>query len=118
MIDKILSQFLGDKLKSVKSISIELGDEDQKEKDEMEKEGMAPPMKEKDPEVKGENKMLSPEEGEEVSPEDDPELMDSLMTPREKDIHLEMALAGKKPKGIFEKANQQLVTKKFMKDQK
>ena len=101
------------------TIEISLDGGDQKEKDEMKKQDMAPPMPKKDAAIKGggqgydvmgEDDPAGIEEP--MGEEDDSEMVNKMIPEREQDGYLMQAYKGEQPRGLKSKAEQLMVAKK------
>jgi len=92
------------------TIKIELDDSGEKEKDEAKKEDLAPPVKAKDDEMKGQP------EDQEIA-DDDP-MVDNLISERDQDGYVMQAYKGEKPKSLGGKIEQMMVAKKIAKEVK
>lgn len=122
MMDEALKNVMKKKMGS-HGITIEIkmgGEDDEKEKDNMKKMDMAPPMPKKDAEVKGGGAQGYDVMGEDdpagmeepPGEEDDSEMIDKMIPEREQDNYLVQAYKGEQPKGLRNKAEQLMVAKK------
>lgn len=107
MIDKLLGDLMKSKMGSGLSIKIEVEPQDQqKDDEELKKQGLAPSFPKKDKEVK-------------KLPDDmEPEVADELMSPEEQEQMVMMSEQGEKPKGLMGKAEQVMALKKIEKNTK